>query len=66
MTRLSGELYAPFFVIDMPFNAEGHGPEMDPAKVAGIAWEVWDTLNLTVCTTSNEALARLIAQRLNA
>jgi len=65
MARSTDELYPPFFAVPMPLNADGHGPEMDPANVAVTTWEVWDALNLAVCTTSDEAIARLIAQRLN-
>lgn len=63
--RPTDELYPPFFVVAMPLNAEGHGPEMQPDMVVVTTWEVWDSLNLAVCTTSDEAVARLIAQRLN-
>lgn len=63
--RSVDELYPPFFVVEMPLNAEGHGPEMDPTKVAGVDWEVWDQLNLAVCASGDEATARLICQRLN-
>jgi hypothetical protein len=64
--RSIDELYAPFFVVPIPFNAAGHGPEMDPAEVVGTAWEIWDGLNLALATASTEEIARLIAQRLNA
>lgn len=66
MTRSVDELCPPFYVVEMPFNEAGQGPEMDPAKVAGTSWEVWDGLFLAVCTAGDEAMARLIAQRLNA
>jgi hypothetical protein len=66
MTRSIDELSPPFYVIEMPFNERGQGPETDPAKVVAISWEVWDQLFLTVCSTGDEATARLIAQRLNA
>jgi hypothetical protein len=59
------ELCPPFFVIQIMMNEDGQGPEMDPAKVVSTSWEVWDCLNLTICSTNDEALARLIAQRLN-
>ena len=64
--KSTDELYPPFYAVKMPLNADGEGPEMDPNKVFAITWEVWDALNLAVCTTSDEAVAKLIAQRLNA
>ena len=65
MTRSVDELCPPFFVVEMPFNADLQGPEMDPAKIADISWEVWDGLFLTVCSCTDEAIARLICARLN-
>lgn len=38
------EAIGPFYVVPMPYNAEGRGPEMDPAKVVGVKYEVWDSL----------------------
>jgi len=66
MSRSIDELLPPFYVVEMPFNAAGHGPEMDPAEVVGTAWEIWDGLNLALATANTEEIARLICQRLNA
>jgi hypothetical protein len=63
--RSVDELCPPFYVVPIPINAEGQGPEMDPAKEVGVCWEVWDGLFLAVCTAGDEDIARLIAQRLN-
>jgi hypothetical protein len=38
----------PYFVIKMPLNAEGKGPECDPAKVVKNTWEIWDSCNMAV------------------
>jgi hypothetical protein len=65
LSRSVDELLPPFYVVPMPLNEQGHGPETDPAEVVVTTWEVWDCLTLAVCTTSDEAIARLIAQRLN-
>jgi len=65
MRSSTDELYPPFFVVEVPINAAGQGPEMDPAKEVGVCWEVWDSLNLALCTAGDEAIARLIAQRMN-
>ena len=64
-TRLVDAFSPPFYVIPMPFNALGGGPEMDSAKVVGVSWEIWDDLCLVVCTTGDEVIAKLICQRLN-
>lgn len=31
-----------YFVVDMPLNAEGNGPEMNPSLVTEVLWEIWD------------------------
>lgn len=40
--------HCPYTLVPMPVNAEGRGPEMDPAKVVRTDWEVWDELNRCV------------------
>lgn len=31
------------FVIPMPLNREGNGPEMDPNLIWEVRWQVWDS-----------------------
>jgi len=31
-----------YFVIDMPVNSNGDGPEMDKEKITKIYWQIWD------------------------
>lgn len=59
------EIEFPVYYVAMPVNAEGHGPEMDPAKVVWIQHEIWDQNNLAIATVCDEKTARLIATRLN-
>lgn len=30
------------FVVEMPFNEDGNGPEMDTDKIVSIDYQVWD------------------------
>jgi hypothetical protein len=48
----------------MPLNAEGHGPEMDPAKVVRVQHEVWNGHQLSVATFQNKAVAELFVAAL--
>lgn len=36
-----------YFIIEMPVNEDGNGPEMDPDKVVKIYYEIWDENYLT-------------------
>lgn len=49
----------PFYVVTMPVNKEGHGPEMDESKVVVTYYEVWDQSFLSVgsFTTRDRAFA---------
>lgn len=31
-----------FFVIEMPVNKDGNGPEIDESKVVETRWQIWD------------------------
>lgn len=48
------------FVMPMPLNADGNGPEMDPEKVVSTNYEVWDDDNDTVGVLRPES-ARVFA-----
>jgi len=65
MPRSVDELCPPFFVVEMPISIDGHGPEMHRHLIAYTTWEIWDQLNLSVCTVGDKDVAKLIAQRLN-
>lgn len=54
-----------YFVIEMPVNAAGQGPELDPPAVADVVWEVWDDNNVTVSVHNSAAEAQAAADRLN-
>ena len=56
----------PFFVIPMPVNKHGSGPEMDPAKVLQTSYEVWNGHNLSLGSYPSKALAQFVADALNA
>lgn len=45
----------PFFVISIPLDEEGRGPEMDnPVRTV---WEVWDACCRTLCEADSEFMA---------
>lgn len=56
----------PFYYCPMPLNSGGKGPEMDTAKVVRIQHEVWNGHTLSIGVFPSEAMARWIADRLNA
>ena len=43
----------PVYVMEMPLNADGGGPEMDEDKVVKVTFEVWDMEQQTVCICFN-------------
>lgn len=56
----------PFFVVDIPLDKHGKGPETDPAKVESIEYQIWDSCNITVSawkTMSEAGAALLLIQR---
>lgn len=55
----------PYYVVDMPINANGTGPEMDPAKVQITLYEVWNGHCLSLGQWPSRALAQLVADALN-
>lgn len=56
----------PFFVVPMPVNKHGFGPEMDPAKVQHTSYEVWNVHNLSLGSYLTKELAQFVADALNA
>lgn len=56
----------PFFVVEMPINADGQGPEMDPAKVQMTLWEVWNPVNLSLCQLPSKPMADWVVKKFNA
>ena len=56
----------PFYVVDMPINAHGHGPEMDPAKVQVTLHEVWNGHCLSLGQYQSRPLAQWVTDALNA
>lgn len=38
----------PLFIMPMPLNEFGEGPETDFQKIVELKWEIWDQLNRTV------------------
>lgn len=55
-----------FYYVPMPVNADGHGPEMDPAKVRWTQHEIWNELHLSIGTFASEEVAKWVADALNA
>ncbi|MFU0504141.1 hypothetical protein ACLKMW_06095 [Pseudaminobacter sp. NGMCC 1.201702] len=58
-------VYERYYYMPMPVNADGDGPAMGDEAVATLH-EVWDDACLTVCTCGDEAMARRVAEALNA
>jgi len=56
-----GESPMNYFVIPIPLNKEGKGPEMDPKKVVETDWEIWD--EELVCISSHPTEEVAIAER---
>lgn len=46
-----------YFIIEMPVNKEGKGPEMDDRKVVATYWEVWNEINECVSRQTSRAAA---------
>jgi len=55
----------PVYVVTMPLNADGEGPEMDETKVINTQYEIWDQLMLAVCVCYDEEIAHRVADALN-
>ncbi len=55
----------PFFVMAMPINERGAGPEMEPEFVAEVLWQVWDQANTTVCWSHDRLVAVHLCELLN-
>ena len=55
----------PYYIVDMPINADGNGPEMDPTKVQLTLYEVWNGHYLSLGQWPSRALAQFIADALN-
>ncbi len=54
-----------YIVLEMPTNAKGEGPEMDPSKVVITYYQVWDEAWNTVSEHTSLAEANAEADRLN-
>lgn len=54
-----------FYVVEMPYNSEGQGPEMDPSKVVGTHYEIWDQILLTCTQFSDKDEADRVCKDLN-
>jgi len=54
---MESKFVPPFTIIRMPKGASGQGPEMDPALVQSVDWEIWDAAMQTVSTHGSEAEA---------
>lgn len=54
----------PFTIIPMPYNADGGGPEMDPAKVVCTVYEIWDIGCRTLGVFDTLAQARQAMEKL--
>ena len=55
----------PFFVMPLPYNERGEGPEMDVSRVVGVHYEVWDNFILSYASFDNPEMAHAYAGRLN-
>lgn len=54
-----------YFIVPIPVNADGDGPEMDPEKVTSIVYEIWDEDFITVFTTTSKEEAQKECDILN-
>lgn len=55
----------PVYYVAMPLNAEGNGPEMNPAKVVRTQHLVWDQLYECVAECHDEFMARIVVDAIN-
>lgn len=55
----------PFYVVPMPTNARGQGPETDPLMVVKTDYEVWNGHTLSIGSWPNEQMAKFICDALN-
>lgn len=53
------------FIIEMPVNAEGLGPEMNSNLVTHIYWEVWDQDFNTVAVFNTKTEAQEYLKNIN-
>lgn len=59
------EYCKPFFVIPMPLNKDGEGPETNIEKILTTVYEVWDAQNIIVAVYDNEDDANEYAELIN-
>ena len=55
----------PYFVIDMPLNEAGEGPEMDQSLVRQVVYQIWDSNNVTVKMFKSPRKAQSICNKMN-
>jgi hypothetical protein len=55
----------PFYVMPMPYNATGCGPECNPKFVVGTDYEIWDQLCLEYGSFPNQQDAEKHVAELN-
>ena len=60
---LNDKYCPPFYVIDMPLDKNGDGPEME--SPAQMTYEVWDQVTIDLCVCSDKETAFLICDLLN-
>jgi hypothetical protein len=51
-------MITPFYVVPMPLDAQGCGPETNPELVVTTEYEVWDDIFLSYGSWSTEAEAQ--------
>lgn len=54
-----------FYVMEMPVNEDGDGPEMEKEKVFQTLWEIWDENCVVVCTLMSQHRANEVCNDLN-
>jgi len=59
------QLVPPFYVIDMPLNESGEGPEMVQSQVRKIVYQIWNANLETVAEYYSPRKAELECRKLN-
>lgn len=62
---MENKFVPPFTIIRMPKGKGGQGPEMNPALVESVDWEIWDAAMQTVSTHGSEDEAWKALYKLN-
>lgn len=53
-TNAPDEIEYPLFVVPIPIDADGRGPECDKTKVVAIVYQVWDQWTQQIKEFDNE------------